>query len=116
MYSISDNGIITLNRGDYFSVPLFINAGDTMEPVRYVLEGDDKVYLSVMEANTPFECGVIRKVFTKEDLNEFKDVQITLETSDTDKLLPGKYYYSIKLVSDDIIDTIIPNKLFYIID
>ena len=116
MYSISDNGIISLNRGDYFSVPLFINAGTVLEPIRYILEGDDKVYLSIMEGNQPFECGIIRKVFTKEDLNEYSDVNIILESNDTEKLLPGRYYYSIKLVSEGIIDTIIPNKLFYIID
>ena len=37
MFNISNNGIITLIRGDSFTVPLFINRGTVFHPVRYYI-------------------------------------------------------------------------------
>ena len=49
MVEISSNGVITMNRGDLFSLPLFINQGNQMYPIRFSMLGypESVVYLSV---------------------------------------------------------------------
>ena len=42
MLTISRNGIIEINRGDYAEIPLFINQGDKNYPIRYSLLKDTK--------------------------------------------------------------------------
>ena len=37
MFEISNEGNITLNRGDSFKTPIFINKGTEIEPNRYEL-------------------------------------------------------------------------------
>ena len=98
MFNISNNRIVTMNKGDSIKVPLFINAGDETELIRYVLQEGDKLYFSVMEPNTPFECGVIRKILTKDNLNIYGDVVLELGLNDTQYLQPGIYYYEAKLI------------------
>lgn len=116
---ISNNGIIVINRGDNFSTQLFINKGESGIPENYVLSEWDRVYFSICEPNQSFEAGVVRKIFTYECLTEDNAVEITLKPSDTINLLPGTYYYEIKLklvynINDAengfIIDTIVPRR------
>lgn len=124
MLTISNNGIITVNRGDDFSVPLFINQGTELAPVRYTLKNEDEIYLGIFSAganylldtdgtkffvedeitylgipeiDTYFENAVVRKTFTKDDLNENDDVILTFSHVDTQFLLPGNYFYQIRL-------------------
>ena len=97
MFNISNNGIITITRGDYFSLPLFMNQGTELKPLRYILDDKSQVYVGVMEANQPFETALIRKKFTSADLNDKGDINIEFFPEDTQCLLPGKYYYQIKL-------------------
>ena len=98
MFNISNNRIVTMNKGDSIKVPLFINAGDETELIRYILQEGDKLYFSVMEPNAPFECGVIRKILTKDDLNAYGDAVVKLGLNDTQYLQSGIYYYEAKLV------------------
>ena len=125
MFKISSNGIITLTHGDYATVPLFINAnkGNRYEPVRYILQDDvnerDKIYFAIMTPNTPFTKAEIRKIYTRADINAFGDVVITLNPEDTENLLPGLYYYEVKLSiqknNKEYIETIIGRRKFYLI-
>ena len=119
-----NNNIITMNRGDTFSMPLHINIGTKYAPEYYVLTEEDKIYFALEEYNQPFEFALIRKVF---DINDVKDdcVVIKLDTSDTELLLPGTYYYEIKLkhtylddndIEQEVIDTIVPRRKFIIIE
>ena len=96
MIAISQNGIISFPRGETFSTPLFLNQGTDLKPIRYILKDNDEVYLSIMEPRQPFEKGIIRKIFTKDNLNKNGDVIIRIEHDDTRCLLPGKYFYQIK--------------------
>lgn len=120
MFNISKNGIITLNRGDTVRLPLFINAGTEMNPVRYELQDTDKVYLGVMEPNSPFENAIIKKVYTKEDINENGDIVVEFKSEDTCNLMPDDYYYEIKLEFTHSgyyrINTIVPATKFSIIE
>ena len=129
MLRISNDGIITLSRGDNCQMPLFINAGNDLEPVRYDLTKNDRtvVYFSLMQPNQYFENGCLRKMYSKENslknnnnnlwkINEYGDLVIYFEPRDTLHLMPGKYFYEIKadLNGDGIINTIIQKTEFYI--
>ena len=120
MFNISSNGIITLNRGDTIKLPLFINAGTEMNPVRYEIKESDKVYLGVMENNMPFERAIIKKVYTSKDINENGDIVVEFKSEDTCNLIPDDYYYEIKLEyklnGTDRVNTIVPSTKFTIIE
>lgn len=87
--------------------------------MRYILGENDRVLFGVMEPNMSFENALIRKVFTKEDLNENNDVEISFNAYDTINVVPGKYYYEVKLVvgeeENGIVNTVIPKREFFIL-
>ena len=120
-----NNNIITMNRGDTFSMPLHINIGTKYAPEYYTLEDGDEVYFALEEYNQPFEFALIRKVFNKSNLDGDGNVLITLSNNDTQCLLPGEYYYEIKLKhvyldendnENEVVDTIVPRRKFIIIE
>lgn len=120
MFDVSREGIITVNRGDSFEVPMFLNAGNSIDRVGYNLTERDAVYLGVMEPNQPFEFALIRKKYTIDDIDSRGNLIIRFKPSDTACLLPGKYYYQIKLetyrsdIDDYDVETVVDKRLFYI--
>ena len=123
MFSVSSNGIITVNRGDSFELPITLNIGSSINKVSYTLTEQDVVYLGVMEPNQPFEVAVIRKKVTSNDLIDNKIV-VRFWPEDTLCLIPGKYYYQVKLETKSVdaktgklrsdVETVIDKTLFYI--
>ena len=101
-------------------IPLFINNGTDIAPVRYVLNSSDTVYFAIMEPNKSFEDAILKKVFTVEnEMTDQGDIWIKLDPIDTEHLLPGKYFYTVKLktISDDgkyTVRTIITEKEFWL--
>lgn len=122
MFSISNNGIITLTRGDNIKVPLFINAGDETDMARYSLKDYDTLYVGIMTPGAPFENSLIRKVYTKEDNNIYGDIVVELGLNDTQYLMPGLYYFEAKLkIQKDEMDkgkvcTVVPRRKFFIVE
>lgn len=123
MFNISYNGIITINRGDSFRLPLMLNYGTNMEPLMYRMTPKSFVYFAVMEPNEPFENALIRKKYTIEDVDEDGNIVIKFRPQDTQCVLPGKYYYQVKLQrfnSDDPedyeVDTVIDKTQFFILE
>ena len=123
MFNIAFNGIITVNRGDSFRLPLMLNYGTNLEPLKYQMSQESVVYFAVMEPNQPFENALIRKKFTLEDVGEDGKIVIKFRPQDTQCVLPGKYYYQVKLQrfnSDDPedyeVDTVVDKTLFYILE
>lgn len=121
MFNISKNGFVTMTRGDSIKLPLFINIGDEVDKLRYIIKENEKVYFGIMEPNAPFECSLIRKILTVDDLNENGDVVVSLGLNDTQYLQPGLYYYEAKLIrplstnlEDEEAFTVIPRKKFII--
>lgn len=120
MFNISTNGIVTVNRGDSFELPIKLNIGSSMIHKEYVLQPGDVIYLGVMEPNQPFETALIRKKFTYEDLDEFNNITIRFWPEDTVCVLPGKYYYQVKIQTIDSktqkhdVETVVDKTLFYI--
>ena len=121
MYNISNNGFILLTRGDTFRAPLFINWGTKCQPARYYIENHPEatVYLGIMETHQPFEEAIIKKVYTSKSaiINKCGDIIVELKSTDTEYLLPGKYYYEIKIyLGNSNIDTIVPKTEFFILN
>ena len=126
MIDLSRNGIIEVNRGDSFELPLFINQGTDITPIRYNMKNSNsEVYVGVMEPNQPFERAIVRKKYTKNDVNGNGDIVVKFTSNDTACLLPGKYYYQVKIKlyndydnnkEDCDINTIVPMTQFIIIE
>lgn len=120
MFDLSLNGNIKLTRGDSFSVPLFINMGTDIKPIRYNLEDGEYVCFGVMEPNYCFEEAIIRKKYSNTDKNDKGDIVVSFDANDTVHLMPGKYYYEVKAVlldneGKEIVNTIIPKREFYLV-
>lgn len=120
MFNIASNGIVTVNRGDSFELPVIIKQGNAVDYDVYVLRPEDKVYLGVMEPNQPFETALIRKVFTMNDYRDSYDIIFRFWPEDTECVLPGKYYYQVKVQTFDEqyqrmdVETVIDKTLFYV--
>ena len=116
-----NSDIITINRGDTLNLTYFINAGTPVCPARYELQGDDKLYFGVMYPNHYWEQSLIKKVFTAESpKTRFGDVIITLNSEDTEYIVPGTYYYRIKLLrtfedGTQEVTTVTDKTLFYVV-
>lgn len=111
---------IFMNRGDSGQFPLIINLGTPMNPIIHKLDNNDTVYLAIEEPNQPFEDAIVKKVYAPGDrvLDANGDLIIKIKPDDTVALMPGKYYYEIKLVSiieeEMNVNTIVPQTRFTI--
>lgn len=90
------NNIIVLNRGDTYEFDLTI-ADEASIDGRYKLRGDDALYLGIMDPGQPFEEALIRKKYTAEDTDANGNLLAELKAEDTLDLLPGRYFYAVKL-------------------
>jgi hypothetical protein len=90
------NNIIVMNRGDTYEFDLTISDENAIDG-RYRLCGDDAVYFGLMDPGQPFETALVRKKFTVADTDAMGNLIITIQPEDTLDLLPGKYFYAVKL-------------------
>ena len=123
MFNVSYNGIITVNRGDSFTAIMALSAGNELNPIEYEMTPDSFVYFAVMEPNQPFEDAVLKKKLDIDDMNDNGDIVIQFKPQDTQCLLPGRYYYQVKLQVCDPDDynkyevhTIIDKTQFFILE
>lgn len=126
MVNIDLSGNITMNRGDSVSVPLFINLGDKLMPIRYPFSAEDEVYVGITEPNQPWEFALIKKKYTAEELNEKGDIVLSLNPEETEHVLPGYYFYEVKLRHTEPIEdseevketvyTVVPKRQFIILE
>lgn len=123
-YGQTVNNIITIIRGDSYEFDLTIN-DDSSESGRYILQDDDAIYFGLMDPHQPFEDALVKKKYTVDDIDEEGNLAIKIFPEDTLDLVPGKYYYSIKLKMDHIneygeqvdrVDTIVQKTKFIICD
>lgn len=89
------NNIIIMTRGDSLE----------FKPTRHVLgrynnyelKDGDALYFGLMYPGQRFEDAIIRKMFTANEVNSLTDFVIELKPEDTVDLVPGKYFYALKL-------------------
>ena len=116
----SENGIISMMRGDTVVIPAYINEGTKLQPSYRPLIGNEKLYFALMEPGQPFEDAVLKKVFDScSPTDEDGNIIIRIESTETQRLLCGTYYYTIKLRTpqqgfEDTVTTIVNPTLFYI--
>ena len=111
--------IIVINRGDSYNlvVQLRDNGG-----VPYKMSTSDRLYFGLMDPHQPFENALIKKRMTYKDCDENGFVTFKLESSDTVDLLPGVYYYAVKIhhvdkaTNTDEVATIIAKTKFIVND
>ncbi len=116
------NNIITINRGDTFTFDFTID-DDSSDSGRYILSNDDVLYFGLMDPHQPFEHALVKKRFTADDCDSAGNLTITISPEDTIDLMPGVYYYSIKLhrlqdTEEEYIDEVITvvNKTKFVIN
>lgn len=122
MFQIAQDNSIRLSRGDSVVFSCFINAGNKISLRRYELREGDILYFALMEPNHSFEDAILKKTFTANDpKTESGDTLIEIKPTDTENLLTGLYYYTVKLqrFNEDgsyWVDTLIPDRRFVIED
>lgn len=120
MFCVSKGGIIRMSRGDSVEFPVTIYDGTSVNRVKYDLAPEDELYFGLMEPNMRFEDALIRKKCDYRFTNEEGDIMIYLDPQDTEYLLPGLYYYQIKVRiydpyrDDYMVNTILPKTQFWI--
>lgn len=119
MYTRYPNGIITINKADTFIFETFLNIGTPWNKNNYILKNDDNAYLGVMEPNQEFNNSLIRKKLDKTNMTEDGKLAVEFNALDTANLLPGIYYYELKVKytneqNTECICTIIPKTIFNI--
>lgn len=115
MSMIYNSGNVVLNRGDSLSMAIQLNIGTKLEPIIHKLTEHDAVYFGLMEPNQPFECALLKKKLTVENLDSRGNVQLNIRPRDTQCLLPGKYFYQIKLcINNEEVYTIVDKTQFFI--
>jgi hypothetical protein len=93
---MTKNNMIILNRGDTYEFDLTID-DDSAVDGRYHIQGDDTIYFGIMDPHQPFEAALVKKKFTVDDADTNGNLTIVIEPEDTLDLLPGTYYYSVKI-------------------
>lgn len=102
-------------RGDTFTLPLKLNSGTRMHYEQYKLQGNDVLYVGIMLPGQSFENSIIRCALDKNSPRDANgDTIFKLESSHTEKLFPGKYYISIKLLKDGEVKTLLNDTIFFI--
>lgn len=117
MAYVSQTGVVELNRGDSVTLDVLVNLGTRIEPNIYIMQENDCVYFGLMEVNQPFEFAILKKKITSDRQTDNGAVQIELDPDDTLCLLPGKYYYQVKLaIQPNTVHTIIDKAQFFILE
>lgn len=116
MFWQTEINCFSFNRGDTIRIPIVINKNTYLNFERYVLTDSDKLYVALVEPNQAFEDAIVRKIITNKDtVDEFGNPILTFESRDTEYLLTGKYYLTVKLQQENnIVTTILPMKEFWL--
>ena len=116
----NSNGIINLTRGDTLVLPIEVNLGTRLNPNIITLEGNTKLYFGLMAPNQAFEDAIVKKVLdSNSPTDENGNPLLMLSSEDTEHLLVGKYYYTLKCRyinewGQEAVKTIKPSTLFWI--
>ncbi len=94
-------GIITMNRGEFFSFDAAIYDDSTPSGL-YEMKANDVLYFALMEPHSKFEDAIILRAYGIYDgalIPGTKSRMFTIEINrgDTVNLAPGTYYYTLKL-------------------
>ena len=116
MFCECDVNCFMLSRGDTFRFPITINCGTKLEPEIYELKQNDTLYIAILEPGQSFENAIIRQTLTRKNADEETGaITFILKSSDTEYMLTGKYFITIKLEQEDgTVTTVLPMKEFWL--
>ena len=116
MFCECDVNCFMLSRGDTFRFPITINCGTKLEPEIYELKQNDTLYIAILEPGQSFENAIIRQTLTRKNADEETGaITFMLKSSDTEYMLTGKYFITIKLEQEDgTVTTVLPMKEFWL--
>ena len=116
MFCECDVNCFMLSRGDTFRFPITINCGTKLDPEVYELKQKDTLYIAILEPGQSFENAIIRQTLTSENADEETGaITFILKSSDTEYMLTGKYFITIKLEQEDgTVTTVLPMKEFWL--
>lgn len=116
MFCECDVNCFMLSRGDTFRFPITINCGTKLEPEIYELKQNDTLYIAILEPGQSFENAIIRQTLTMKNADEETGaITFILKSSDTEYMLTGKYFITIKLEQEDgTVTTVLPMKEFWL--
>lgn len=116
MFCECDVNCFMLSRGDTFRLPITINCGTKLEPEIYELKQNDTLYIAILEPGQSFENAIIRQTLTMKNADEETGcITFILKSSDTEYMLTGKYFITIKLEQEDgTVTTVLPMKEFWL--
>ena len=112
--------VVNITRGD--SCCITAQVLDEVSQEVYYLSDEDVLYFGVMDSNQKFEDAVIKKRLTKDNMAEDGTIMIPISPSDSIDLIPGVYWYTLKLhnikkaAKIDRVETIVANTKFIIND
>lgn len=110
-----DKITLEMVRGDTFALPLPLNMGTREEFIPYYLNCNDCLYIGIMKPGQPFEHAEIRCMIDCNGIkDDFGNPLFYLMPEDTERLMPGKYYLSIKYSSGKNVTTLVDHKMFFI--
>lgn len=122
LYLIKKDKVITMNRGDYLSLKIELKSGKFPHEEKYSVQEDDIIFFGLMEPNQPFERAILKKELGYDDYDiEGGTLKVVLNPEDTIELVPGTYYYQIKVLYRDEagithVDTVVQKTKFNIVD
>lgn len=124
MYIIDKNNKVTLTRGDSMKLKVNLTFGTFPYQEEWALSEGDVVLFGLMLPNQPFENAILHKELTIEDYDSEGNLYVYINPEDTFDLLPGTYYYSIKVIysteedSEGVstVDTVIQKTRFILVD
>ena len=116
MFCECDVNCFMLSRGDTFRFPITINCGTKLEPEIYELKQNDTLYIAILQPGQSFENAIIRQTLTMKNADEETGaITFILKSSDTEYMLTGKYFITIKLEQEDgTVTTVLPMKEFWL--
>ena len=82
-------------RGDTKVLHHVIFNGDNFNKTLYELIEGDELYFAILEPNQAWENAIVKKKL--EVIPETSEFKIALSPTDTMYLMPGPYYYQVKL-------------------
>lgn len=91
MFFINTPPELHMHRGDTYTIEATIYCGNNLTKQLYTLMDGDELYFAILEPNQCWENAIIKKKYTTADF------KISLDPKDTMCLIPGLYYYQIKL-------------------
>ena len=104
MFKLNPNNTFLISKGDTAYIPLFVNIGTRLEPIRYTFSKDDgcEIYFYILPINAGYKQFLLKKTFdtsgliTTEILNELPTTE-QIETN-----LNNNQDFVIKITKDDL--------------